>query len=61
MEEIRIEEARRAFADLVNAAQWRGEHVTITRHGKPAAVLVPVDWHRRATRALTEQGDSPPH
>jgi prevent-host-death family protein len=37
----------------------RGQHVEITRHGRPEAYIVPADWHERATRALaaTEQNE----
>lgn len=44
-EEFRAEEARKLFADLLNAAQWEGKHVTITRNGRRAAMLVPVAWY----------------
>lgn len=45
MDEMRAEDARKNFADLLNGVQWQGEHVTITRHGRPAAVVVPIDWY----------------
>lgn len=41
MKSLQVREARAAFSALVEAAE-RGEPTTITRHGKPAAVVVPV-------------------
>jgi prevent-host-death family protein len=44
-ENIGIQEARERFADLITAAKERGEPTIITRHGKPAAVLIsPADF-----------------
>lgn len=37
------DEVRRHFARLLSAVEHRGEHVTITRYGKPAAVIVPAE------------------
>jgi antitoxin YefM len=34
---------RTHLADLLDEVADRREHVTVTRHGRPAAVLVPVD------------------
>jgi prevent-host-death family protein len=42
MKHIQIKEAKAEFSALVAAAE-RGEPTTITKHGKPAAVLVPVE------------------
>lgn len=43
MEQMTAEEARRAFADLLNRVGFQGEQILITRHGKPIAKLVPVE------------------
>ena len=59
MEEIGILDARNTFSALVERVE-RGEEVTITRHGKAVAKLVPVDAHgddarrREAARRLRE-------
>ena len=45
MRTLQVREAKAAFSALVEAAE-RGEPTTITRHGKPAAVVVPVDAAR---------------
>lgn len=42
---LQVREARAAFSALVEAAE-RGEPTTITRHGRPAAVVVPVSAAR---------------
>jgi prevent-host-death family protein len=41
-ERVTIEQARAKLGDLVIAA-IRGETTVITRYGKPAAALVPID------------------
>ncbi len=42
MNKIQLREAKAKLSALVDAAE-RGEATTITRHGRPAAVLVPVE------------------
>lgn len=41
MRSLQLREAKASLSAVVDAAQ-RGEATTITRHGKPAAVVVPV-------------------
>jgi prevent-host-death family protein len=43
---IQVREAKAKFSALIDAAE-RGQPTTITRHGRPAAVLVPVEDARR--------------
>lgn len=31
-----------------------GEHSVLARRGKPVAVMVPIEWYRRAADALNE-------
>lgn len=50
--QVRSEEIRRRLRPLLNAVEVAGEHVTILRYDKPAAVLVPVDWYERAKACL---------
>ena len=57
MDEISIEQARPKLGDLVRDAQQHGITTLITRNGKPAAVLVPVEWMRKA-RALLMEDDA---
>ncbi len=40
---VPVRELRSRLADLLDEVAHRREHVTITRHGRPSAVLVPVD------------------
>ncbi len=54
MRSASIEEARRALGDLVDRARLAAEPTLITRHGKPAAILVPADWYERAAAALAD-------
>jgi prevent-host-death family protein len=42
MQKVQMREAKAELSKLVDAAE-RGDRVTITRHGKPAAVLVSVE------------------
>lgn len=47
MDEIGLEKARDVLGEIVDKAALAGEHYTITRHGKPRAVLVGYDWYAR--------------
>ena len=49
MREIQATEAKTRLAELLRAVE-HGEAITITRHGKPVAHLVPADSHDRANR-----------
>lgn len=40
---VPVRELRSRLADLLDEVAHRREHVTITRRGRPSAVLVPVD------------------
>jgi prevent-host-death family protein len=42
-----IGEARKELADLVNQAQFRGDVVYLTRHGKRVAAIVSVEAAER--------------
>jgi prevent-host-death family protein len=48
-----VADAKAAFASLVNEAA-NGEFVTITRHGKPTAMLVSIEAGKAAQRALAK-------
>ena len=50
------QEVRERFAARVDDA-LRGIHTGITRHGRPVAALVDMDWYRRAAEALGEPTD----
>ena len=45
MMEAGIEEARKDLGGIVDRARYKGEHTVITRTGKGAAVIVPVEWY----------------
>jgi antitoxin YefM len=40
---VPVREFRSNLAELLDGVADRREHVTVTRHGRPAAVLVPID------------------
>ncbi len=46
MRTLRLREAKASLSAVVEAAE-RGEATTITKHGRPAAVVVPVEEARR--------------
>jgi prevent-host-death family protein len=52
MSSMSVADAKAGFASLVDDAA-NGEFVTITRHGKPAAMLVSVEAGEAAKRAMT--------
>jgi prevent-host-death family protein len=45
---VSVTDAREQLADLVNRVAYTGERVTLTRHGRPMAVLVSVADAERA-------------
>jgi prevent-host-death family protein len=55
--EVRSDEARRNLRDLLDEVAL-GAHVTILRYDKPAAVLVPVEWHKQATLLVNGEEES---
>ena len=56
MSTITAKEARRTFTDILARAAYGKERVTVTRNGKPVAVLVPVE-DAEALEALEERID----
>ena len=46
MNTLRLREAKASLSAVVEAAE-RGEATTITKHGRPAAVVVPVEEAKR--------------
>lgn len=52
MEEIGLEEARKNLGEIVEQARVGREPTMITRHGKPAAVVVNAGWHERTLADL---------
>jgi antitoxin YefM len=50
---VPVREFRTHLADLLDEVADRREHVTVTRRGRPAAVLVPVDEYE-ALKETTE-------
>lgn len=51
MRTINLKDAKAGFSGLVDQA-IKGEFVTITRHGKPVAALVPVEAAEIARKAM---------
>lgn len=51
---INLKDAKSGFSNLVDEA-IKGEFITITRHGKPAAVLVSVEAAEIARKAIEKK------
>jgi prevent-host-death family protein len=51
-EEVSVGEARRDLRKLLNSVEHDSAHITITRYGTPAAVIVPREWYEQAKAAL---------
>lgn len=54
---VSVTDARSQLAELVNRVAYTGEQVTLTRHGRPMAVLVPVADAQRARVGLGEEAN----
>ena len=58
MDSYGIEEARNQLGDLVERVRVGGEHIGITRYGKPAVVLTPVEWYEEAKALIGGRGEA---
>jgi len=41
IKEVRVAEAKKHFSDLLGRVAYRGERITISKRGKPMAIVVP--------------------
>jgi antitoxin YefM len=57
---VPVREFRSHLAELLDEVADRREHVTVTRHGRPVAVLVPVDEYEslEETAAILSDEDT---
>lgn len=56
--ELSVTQAREKFSDLVEQVQFQGDTYVISRHGKPAAAVVPIEVYenwKRQRRAFFDQ------
>jgi prevent-host-death family protein len=53
MDEMSIEQARLKLGDVVDLARIAGQPTLITRQGKPAAMVVSVDWYEQAEALIS--------
>jgi len=60
VESYGIEEARNQLGDLIDRVRVKGEHITLTRYGKAAAILVPVEWHPATATSAANKADAAP-
>lgn len=44
---VTAENARKTWAEVISGVQYGGHHTVITRNGKKALVMVPVDWYEK--------------
>lgn len=56
IQELRLH-LKDVIARVVGTDERPPEHVVFTRHGKPVAVLVPMDWYRGAAEKTGEPTD----
>jgi prevent-host-death family protein len=56
VDEMSIERARLKLGDVVDLARIAGQPTLITRQGKPAAVVVSVDWYEQPKALISEAG-----
>ena len=56
METVSIEAARARLGEIVDLARFTGEPTVIARYRRPAAVVVSVEWFKRAEAALAAHG-----
>jgi prevent-host-death family protein len=67
MIEVTVSELRERVSDLLGQVQHGREDVTIMKHGKPVAVVIPVEayefyeklWDEQMLRELAEERASP--
>ena len=58
--DVSVADARRAFADILNAASARGRITYITSRGRRVAAVVPLRIAEEAEREHVEDGPTPP-
>lgn len=56
MDEMSIEAARPKLGEIIDRARLAGEPTRITRVGKPAAVVVSVEWYEQAKALIAASG-----
>lgn len=49
------QEVKDHMRDTLDAVEFRGQHILITRKGRDSAVLVPLEWRERAAAALNRE------
>lgn len=52
--ELSVTQAREKFSDLVEQVQYQGDTYVISRHGKPAAAVVPIEVYENWKRQRRE-------
>lgn len=48
------DETRSGWSPVLTRVRLRGVHHVVTRHGHPAAVFVPTDWHEQVGGRVTD-------
>lgn len=51
---VSSDQARTRFRDLLDDVTQEDAHVYVLRHGKPAAVIVPVGWYEEVKATISE-------
>jgi prevent-host-death family protein len=50
---LSVQQLRRQIGELAEHVE-ADEHVVLTKHGKPIAVTVPIEWYREAAKAMED-------
>lgn len=53
-----VAEAREKFSDLIDQVQYKGDTYLISKHGKPAVAVVPIEVYSTWKRQRTQFFDS---
>lgn len=59
MDEMSIEQARPKLGEIADRARLAGQPTLLTKQGKPAAVVVSVDWYEAAEKIEASRADWP--
>lgn len=57
---VSISDAKSHLSELVGRMMYAGDHVTIERHGKAVAVMIPIEDYVEYEKAKRERATPPP-
>ena len=57
---VSISDAKSHLSELVGRMMYAGDHITIERHGKAVAVMIPIEDYMELEKAKRERVAPPP-